>query len=529
MDELSLKHSVLRACDEVGFPEGKKFASGHRSFTDGCSSTDRLSEAACELGQECLYILSNLPKNSPAYKQMKSIMGEVMQCWEDCGSDESSRKEDAMLERIKTLRGKITPIKTAMMNTNANPHAVCIKEMEEMIAGMEYLYAQHQKNPKAYPGYEVLGTMLPRAKAALATLKNVSVYNTAQANELAKTMQGLVRSARDILTSNIFELDGQLFDQIQETANSWSQIAVNARQKPIAEKAMVQEMKDDEVDSLLGFMDQEKSIVAFITLAERRYDAYKSQLKEKEQSLASVRAEIEEIVCQFENGRISEEEAASKIEELEEEERDLASSIENFKFSNQMIEFQYKFAKRIKEMYFTTMQGFSYEQKSYCFKTGSEIGIDLKGCLAAFNSGLTENNFDKIDNAFDTLDLIIEKVTKNAVHIRETIEQRNAQLEEQKRRQAEILAGRTRTGNSNQPQTEGGQQVSEGRRSALNRLHRNKGGATGGDATGGATGGGTTEDPLQETSTNAPQRQQAGSADDFGDDLFGERTERQRN
>ena len=79
MDELGLKHSVLEACNVVGFPEGKKFGNARSSFTNGDSSTDRLGEAACELGQDCLYILSNLPKGSAAFKQMKGIMAEIFQ------------------------------------------------------------------------------------------------------------------------------------------------------------------------------------------------------------------------------------------------------------------------------------------------------------------------------------------------------------------------------------------------------------------------------------------------------------------
>lgn len=516
MDELSLKHSVLRACDEVGFPEGKKFASGHRSFTDGCSSTDRLSEAACELGQECLYILSNLPKNSPAYKQMKSIMGEVMQCWEDCGSDESSRKEDAMLERIKTLRGKITPIKTAMMNTNANPHAVCIKEMEEMIAGMEYLYAQYQKNPDEYPGYEVLGTMIPQAKAALASLKNVSVYSTAAANELAKTMQGFVRNAREYLVKNVQRLEPQLFDQMKQTADKWAQETVNARQKPLAEKAMIKELTDDEVDFLLGFVEQEKDIVAFIAKAEQDYTGYEKRLNKMKDELAAIKAKKQEIKTMYKNGRISKEEALREIENLTEREEACEEDIEEFEYSNENIVEQYKFAQKISRMYFITMRGFSYQEKAVCFQEG-QVGINLKECMEGFRNSLTGDGYEAIEKANDTLDAIIEKVSANAERLREIRRRRDAEREARKNAERAKREQREQQRNGSTPQK------TEKRTKAESFLDDEEEETEGGVE--------VTEDPLQETSTNSPQRTQtqASSSGDDYEDIFGEKTERQRN
>lgn len=513
MDEFSLKHSVLEACNVVGI-DCKRYSSGKSSFSDGCSSTDRLSEAAAELGQDCLYILSNLPKNSPAYKEMKAIMGDVFQCWEECGKDESSRKEEAMLERIKALRNRIKPIKEAMTNPNANPHAVCVKEMEEMIEGMEYLYAQHQKSPDDYPGYEVLGEMIPQAKAALAKLKGVAVYNTAEANELAKTMQGFVGKAREYLVKNVHRLEPQLFAQMQQTAETWSKVAVNARQKPIAEKAMVKELADDEVDYMLDFTDREKNIVAFIAKAEQDYEGYQRRLTKMKDELAAIQTKKQEVKTLYKNGRMTKEEALREIERLTEREETLQDDIEEFEFSNEILGEQYRFAQKISRMYFITMKGFSYQDKAICFQDG-EVGINLDKILDVFRNGLSESDWEALHIANDMLDAIIEKVSANAERLREIRRQRDAEREARRNEEREKREQREQQRRGESPQK------TEKRSKAESFLDDEE------ETT--EDGVEVTEDPLQETNTNAPQRQQAGSADDFGDDLFGERTERQRN
>lgn len=496
MDEMKVKHALLEACDVVGFPEGKKYGSARSSFTDGISSTDGLSDAAGELGQDALYILSNMPKGSPAFKQMKGIIGEIFQCWDECGTDESSRKEETMLAKIKALKNRIKPLKDEMMKTNANPHAVCLKEVGEMITGMEYLFGQYQKTPKKYPGYDVLGEIIPKAKALLASLKNVSVYSTVEANEKAKALQSLVMKARDDMMLNVYALSPMIFDQMATVVGEWNELAVNAKQKTLADKARIGELEDDEVDYLLGFVTQENDIIAFISKARAQYTTYKERLDEMSADLSAIEAKKEEIKRDFQNGRIKKEDAIRKINELNAEEKSFKTKVEQFKRANRLIAEQYKFAEKIENMYFFTMENFPYKDKAECFKTGeAQVGINLREIMGNFRGGLTTGNPTALQNANDTLNLIIEIIEKQAAIIAknnpdEIVEQTQEEIEEQNQEALDFLLG-----------TEDGGEVEE-----------------------------ITEDPFQETNVNAPQRQRAGGAgeDDFGD-IFGERVGRQKN
>ncbi|MBQ8374582.1 MAG: hypothetical protein IJX98_03275 [Clostridia bacterium] len=512
MDEFGMKHSFLDACKEMGI-DVAKYKSGRSSFGDGCSSTDRLGEAACAVAQDCMYILANTPQRSETYKQMKTICADLLQVWDECGHDESSRKEDALLERYKSLANRVKPMRAKMMDTKANPHAVCSKELEEMIQGMEYLYSQYQSDELVYMSYAPLKDLIPIAKAALEKLSGVAVFNTAEANTIAKEMQAQVTTIRNYLVKNVHRLDKSMMEKLVKQADEWAQIAVRGRQKPIADKLMVKEAENDEVDYLLGFIEQEKDIVAFIAQAEQEYDVYNRYMERSRGEINAIDAKKMEIKSAYKNGRMTKEQALREIETLDMQKATLMNNLADYELSSGMVVAQHDFALKIKNLYFVTMKGFSYQDKQECFQSESGVGIDLQKCMEDFRVGFAVTDGSAIETANDALDLIITRVAQNAANMREMIEKRNAQRAEQlntlRAKQEEQRKKALERAGITQQQTQ--------QRSAAESFLDDEEEEEELDS--------IEVDPLGERTQNEPQRQQQqASEDDLDAIIFGEQT-----
>lgn len=236
----------------------------------------------------------------------------------------------------------------------------CLKEMEELLVAMEYLYARYLQFPREYARFEALSAMLPLAKQTAETLKTVCVDGSVAVCDCAKRLQDAFNRVREDLVHEIERVSTEPFEIMLQIAKEW------AASKAVDETVF--EERKDELTYLLAFAPTEKAILDFIAQAERDVPCYNEEKAKIDTQMERISARAADLKKRFQAGEITREEAMLVVQSLQEEREAFIKALEALDKSMQYAGYRDGVAHSLRRLQFETFAELSYWERSVHFQ-----------------------------------------------------------------------------------------------------------------------------------------------------------------